>query len=138
MRWSCLVLVALIVGGCGLRKEEQHVRTVESNLAAAGFRTIPADTADKRGALKNLPSRRLTETEQNGKRYYWYADSDGCGCAYVGGEKAYRRYDAMAQQRDEIASDKADTKMLRTVQDVEDTPGDAWFWQNVAPEFFPR
>ena len=35
-----LVLVALVVGSCGMRKEEQHVRTVESNLAAAGFRTI--------------------------------------------------------------------------------------------------
>src|SRR5262249_16033799 len=55
VRWSCVVLVALVVGGCGMRKEERHVRTVESNLAAAGFRTIPADTADKRSALKNLP-----------------------------------------------------------------------------------
>ena len=55
----------------------------------------------------------------------------------MGGEKAYRRYDAMAQQRDEVASDKADAKMLRNVRGVEDTPGDAWFWQNVAARVLP-
>jgi hypothetical protein len=132
------LLVVLALGSCGFEKKEAHVRTVESNLAAAGFRTINADTAQKRSALRGLPVRRLTEKESNGKRYYWYADADGCGCAYVGGEAAYRRYDALAQQRDERASDKADARMLRTVESVEDTPGDAWFWQDVAPELFPR
>src|SRR5262249_21063694 len=63
MRWSCVILVALVVGGCGMRKEERHVRTVESNLTAAGFRTLPAGTAGKRSVVENLPSRRPTGTE---------------------------------------------------------------------------
>jgi len=133
-----VLLVLVVAGGCGVRKREQHVQTVENNLIAAGFRTVLADTADKRAQLRGLPSRRLTEKESGGKRYYWYADADGCGCAYVGGEKAYQRYDRLAQERDVRASEKADAKMLRTVEAVEDTPGDAWFWENVAPEFFPR
>ena len=56
----------------------------------------------------------------------------------MGGEAAYQRYDALAQARDEVASGAADRKMLRTVESVEESPPDAWFWQNVTPEAFPQ
>src|SRR5262249_62359469 len=102
-----VLLVLVVAGGCGVRKREQHVQTVENNLIAAGFRTVLADTADKRAQLRGLPSRRLTEKESGGKRYYWYADADGCGCAYVGGGKAYQRHGRPAPERGVRASEKA-------------------------------
>ena len=85
-----------------------------------------------------MPKRKLTEGTRNGKRYYWFADPDGCGCVYVGGEAAYRRYDQLAQARDNIKSNRADVNSLRTVESEEESPPDAWFWQDQLPEYFPQ
>jgi hypothetical protein len=132
-----VLLLALCVG-CAGRVSAPRVRTVESDLISAGFRTVVPDTPKKQQAMKRLQPRRLTEASRNGKPYYWYADPDGCGCIYVGGEAAYRRYDELAQARDNVASDTADRKMLRTVESAEETPPDAWFWQDALPEYFPE
>jgi hypothetical protein len=137
-RTVTIVLVLLALGGCSVQRKAARVRNVESDLVSAGFRTLVPDTPKKREAMRRLQPRRLTEDSRNGKPYYWYADPDGCGCIYVGGEAAYRRYDELAQARDEIASDTADRKMLRTVESAEETPPDAWFWQDALPEYFPE
>lgn len=121
-----------------MRQQRTEVRFVEGALPQAGFRMVVADTPARRERLRALPQRRLTEATRDGKIVYWYADLAGCGCAWVGDEVAYRRYDGLAQARDEVASDRADRKMLRTVESVEETPPDAWFWQTVAPEAFPQ
>ena len=44
----------------------------------------------------------------------------------------------LAEARDEVSSGAADRKMLRTVESEEESPPDAWFWQNVTPEAFPQ
>ncbi len=131
------VLAALLLAGCG-GVRAPSASTVQSNLASAGFRAVVPDTPKKRDAMKTLPARRLTERARNGKPYYYYADPDGCGCVYVGDEAAYRRYDTLAQARDNVASDTADRKMLRTVESAEESPPDAWFWQDALPEYFPE
>lgn len=136
LRFSLLAL-ALLVAGCGGTKAPKP-RAVESDLRSAGFRAIVPDTPKKQEAIKRLPARRLTEASRNGKPYYWWADPEGCGCVYVGGEAAYRRYDTLAQARDNVASDTADRKMLRTVEANEESPPDAWFWQDALPEYFPQ
>jgi hypothetical protein len=136
-RLGALLIVAVIAGCAGSAKRTE-TRFVEGALPQAGFRMVMADTPARRDQLRALPQRRLTQAMRNGKVVYWYADLAGCNCAWVGDEAAYRRYDAVAQARDEVASDAADRKMLRTVESVEETPPDAWFWQNVTPEAFPQ
>jgi hypothetical protein len=137
-RGVTLFLVVLsLAAGCSGQKSP-NPRTVESELMSAGFRAVTPDTPEKKELVRRLPSRRLTERMHEGKRYYYFADSDGCGCVYVGGETAYRRYDELAQARDNVRSDNADSKMLRTVESNEESPPDAWFWQDQLPEYFPR
>lgn len=111
---------------------------MEGALPQAGFRMVTADTPARRNQLRALPQRRLTQAMRDGRVVYWYADLAGCNCAWVGDEAAYRRWDAVARARDEVASDAADRKMLRTVESVEETAPDAWFWQNVTPEAYPQ
>src|SRR4030095_11504168 len=101
-----LTLVALALVGCSATSSPKP-RTVESNLVSAGFRGIVPDTPKKQEAIKRLQPRRLTEASRNGKRYYWYADPEGCGCVYVGSEGAYQRYDVLAQARDNVKRDTA-------------------------------
>ena len=104
-------LAVLSLAGCS-GTSAPSPRTVESNLASAGFRGVVPDTPKKQEAIKRLPARKLTEASRSGKRYYWYADPEGCGCVYVGSEAAYQRYDELAQARDNVRSDTADRKML--------------------------
>jgi len=137
LRSLMLAVAALSLAGCS-GTSAPSPRTMESNLAAAGFRGIVPDTPKKQEAIKRLPPRKLTEASRNGKPYYWYADPEGCGCVYVGSEAAYRRYDELAQARDNLKSDAADRKMLTTVESNEETPPDAWFWQDALPEYFPQ
>jgi hypothetical protein len=128
----------LALGGCSSAVTSPRVQTVESELASSGFRTVMPDTPQKKELVQRLPKRQLTEGTRNGKRYYWYSDPDGCGCVYVGSEAAYRRYDTLAQARDNLKSGRADVEMLRTVESEEESPPDAWFWQDQLPEYFPR
>jgi hypothetical protein len=138
LRHVTFVLVMLALGGCSGRVKSPSARTVETELASSGFRTVVPDTPQKQELVKRLPKRKLTEGTRNGKRYYWFADPDGCGCVYVGGEAAYRRYDQLAQARDNIKSNRADVNSLRTVESEEESPPDAWFWQDQLPEYFPQ
>lgn len=132
------VLVALALGGCSSTVHSPRAQTVETELTSSGFRMVVPDTQQKQDLVKRLPKRKLTEGMRNGKRYYWFADPDGCGCVYMGGEKAYRRYDQLAQARDNVKSNSADVKSLRTVESEEESPPDAWFWQDQLPEYFPQ
>jgi len=133
---SGLVVLALV--GCSSTIKSPRAQTVESELASSGFRMVVPDTPQKQELVKRLPKRKLTEGMRNGKRYYWFADPDGCGCVYMGGEAAYRRYDQLAQARDNIKSNRADVNSLRTVESEEESPPDAWFWQDQLPEYFPQ
>ncbi|HJW70617.1 MAG TPA: hypothetical protein VJ829_14785 [Candidatus Binatia bacterium] len=133
---SWFVVLALV--GCSSTVKSPRAQTVESELASSGFRMVVPDTPQKQELVKRLPKRKLTEGMRNGKRYYWFADPDGCGCVYVGGEAAYRRYDQLAQARDNLKSDRSDVNSLRTVESEEESPPDAWFWQDQLPEYFPQ
>jgi hypothetical protein len=138
VRGATVLLMLLLAAGCGVEKKAARARSVEADLVSSGFRTVVPDSAKKQEAMRRLAPRKLTEASRNGKPYYWYADPDGCGCIYVGSETAYRRYDELAQARDNLKSDRADAKMLRTVESEEETSPDAWFWQDQLPEYFPR
>jgi hypothetical protein len=70
----------------------------ESMLAQAGFRQIPADTAQKLTHLKTLPQRQLVQRTYQGQKYYVFADADGCKCMYVGRDQQYQSFQRVAKE----------------------------------------
>lgn len=108
-----LVLAVLLVGGCSV-SGPHRARSMEQTLTAAGFRTLPADTAEKLLRLQSIPARELHAVRRDGKRYYVFPDPAGCKCAYVGDEAAYQRLDELNVEREvqdsERAARKADSR----------------------------
>ena len=97
-QWARMTLVtvgfALGIAGCATAAK------TETLLSQAGFRQIPADTPAKLAHLRTLPERRLVaRTSKDGKKYYVYADPDGCKCLYVGDPAQYQSYQRIAQQQ---------------------------------------
>ena len=65
----------------------------ERSLAAAGFQMKFARTPEQTAKLQSLPQRKLTPVPgPDGKNRFVYADAEFCQCIYVGGAKAYERY----------------------------------------------
>ena len=92
------VALALGVAGCATT----NVQT-ENMLGQAGFRRVPADTPAKLAHLQTLPARRLVGRAHEGKKYYVYADPDGCTCLYIGSPAQYQSYQRLVQQQQAAA-----------------------------------
>ena len=97
--------VAVMLTGCAAIQRSE-ARSTEELLAAAGFVTRPADTAERQQRLAALPPYRLESRTKDGKVVYTYADPGGCHCLYVGGSKEYSEYQRLRVQR-QIAADQA-------------------------------
>ena len=98
-QWTKMAVVALGfalgITGCATTAPK-----TENLLSQAGFRQIPADTPQKLAHLKTLPERKLVaRTSSKGKKYYVYADPDGCKCLYIGDPPQYQSYQRIAQQQ---------------------------------------
>src|ERR1700752_4530247 len=63
----------------------------ERLLTEAGFKTVPASTAQQQQHLQSLPPATLTEWQQTGKHYYVYPDV-AANKLYVGTPKEYQAY----------------------------------------------
>lgn len=77
--------LVLLAAGCGTTK------TTENLLSAAGFKTIPANTAARQAHLQNLPENTVTRVEKNGTTYYVCPDKKN-QFLYVGREPQYQEY----------------------------------------------
>jgi hypothetical protein len=79
---------------------EQRSQQIEPVLEAAGFTSLPADSAEKLSQIKSLPQLALAYyPDKEGKRHYWMADADYCHCLYVGDAAAYDRYRELRSQQ---------------------------------------
>jgi len=98
-RWTTLtsfaVAATVVLTGCATTRSWQ-TRETEQWLAAAGFRTQPADTQQ----LDATPPYRLVSRESSGAVKYVYADPTNCKCLYVGGPKEYSEYRRLEAQRE--------------------------------------
>ncbi len=67
---NLIAVVALLAVtlGCSTTKQTERL------LSSAGFKKVPATTAEQQAHLKTLPTDRLTKREKNGKTYYVYPD----------------------------------------------------------------
>ena len=103
-RLALILLAAASLGGCAAL-ERSNVESAENNLAAAGFRVLPATTPERRTMLATLPRDHVSQRIEGEHVSYLYPDPLVCGCLYVGGEAAWIRFQGAAQAR-QIASDQ--------------------------------
>src|SRR6478609_169485 len=79
------IAVLAFTVGCA---NTQHT---ENLLSAAGFRTVLANTPQRREQLKALPPDKVTLVPRNGKNYYVYADPINWQI-FVGTPSQYDKY----------------------------------------------
>jgi hypothetical protein len=88
-----LSAIALIVfiPACATETSVSGNSTIQSTLLYAGFKAKPATTAEQKERLRSLPEREFTLVNQNGKKFYVWADKPN-NTVYSGSEQAYRNY----------------------------------------------
>jgi hypothetical protein len=111
MKTSLAISAALLLcaGGCAAI-ERQDALDTEKLLAAAGFQMHPADTAERRQELANMPPRRIVVHREGAQTVYTYADAQNCRCLYVGEAKAYDEFRRLALS-EAIAQDMSEVSM---------------------------
>ena len=83
-----VLTASLALGGCVTLGAQEK----ESQLAAAGFVRLQADTPQKAAKLQALPQNTIVYAQRKRGNAYIYADAAGCNCAYVGNDAAYQQY----------------------------------------------
>jgi hypothetical protein len=103
MRPALWIALLTLTSGCavGRASPQQDARGMESQLSAAGFRRVTADTPERTARLNSLSPYKLDQLQRNGRTYWYYVDPT-CHCAWVGDAAAYGRY-----QNSTAASDRA-------------------------------
>ena len=111
----------------------------ETQLSAAGFKVVVANTAEQRAHLQSLPPGKVTAVQRTGTHFFVYPDA-ARNQVYVGTQKEYEAYRRLRpgdkttlgeQQAADMASyDKQDDAMrMYTARDLADP---YYFW----PSFF--
>lgn len=85
-------VMALSVGLAACETKQERVANKEDNLAAAGFKFVPANTPARQASFKTLPPYKFSRQIRNGQVFYVYADPTVCVCVYVGDQTAYGTY----------------------------------------------
>lgn len=88
--------VALLTGCAAIQKAER--KSTEQQLAAAGFKVLPANTADRQAALAQLKPYTISRQIRGDKVYYVYPDPEG-EFAYIGDQAAYSAYQQIMVQQ---------------------------------------
>ena len=112
--FKLLSLIALLAlpTGCASTKSR------ESNLVAAGFKTITPSTPAQQAKLQAMPTDKVTTVQKDGKTYYVFPDK-AHNQAYVGGPKQMDAY------KERLAQQKQANENLELSQDSE-TGWGAW------------
>jgi len=104
---STLAVVGMcLVAAAACADKSQQVMNKEDMLAASGFKFVPANTAERQAAFKQLPPHKFMRQVRGDKVIYIYADPTICVCLYVGGQKAYGAYRARVFDK-KIADEQA-------------------------------
>ena len=113
------VLLALICcSAC--QTPAQRIASREDNLVAAGFVVRPADTAERRQLLEQLPAHKFVRRSKEDTVHYVYADPTVCKCLYVGTQDAYRKYVQDRQSAQQIKELEKDLKARNNAAEDDD------------------
>ena len=94
----------------------------ESLLSDAGFKTIAADTAERKRHLQGLPQNQVTAVQQTGQHFYVYPDVTR-NQLYVGTPKEYGAYLALRTRNglpDPTPQDLETARLHQTMEKQED------------------
>jgi hypothetical protein len=100
---TLVLMGAVVLAGCAAM-ETSKTESTEQLLSASGFHLKMADTPAKQAHLNTLMPRKIVPRDRHGKVYYFYADPAN-GRLYVGDEKAYQNFQALAVQK-QIANER--------------------------------
>lgn len=84
------IAMALAVAGCAGTPRSAPPPD-ESQLTAAGFKVLVAETAQQKARLQRLPPDRITAVQRTGAHYFLYPDA-AKGRVYIGTPKEYETY----------------------------------------------
>ena len=92
-----LVLAAALLTGCAAIQRAENSAT-EQLLTAAGFRVLPADTAQKQAKLAELKPYTIARQIRDDSVYYIYPD-DQNNFVLIGDQAAYSKYQNLVVQQ---------------------------------------
>ena len=93
-----LLLASALLTGCALIDKAES-KSTEQTLAAAGFKAMPADNAQRQAALAQLKPYTISRQFRGNQVYYVYPDSKG-NFAYIGDQTAYAAYQKLVTQQE--------------------------------------
>jgi hypothetical protein len=108
---TCAV-VALVIG-CTTIKTRQEL------LSEAGFKMIPATTAQQQARLKTLATARVTMTTRNGTNYFVYPDMKS-QVLYVGNYAQYQKYERLRFQNEKAEAQGNGAELSDRAVDLSD------------------
>jgi hypothetical protein len=92
-----LALAAALLAGCAAIDKAERKGT-EQQLAAAGFKVLPANTPQRQSALAQLKPYTISRQIRGDKVFYVYPDTVG-NFAYIGDQNAYSAYQQLIVQQ---------------------------------------
>jgi len=123
-------MILLMHWGCAAIRTSE-AEQVDSLLAAAGFKMLPADTPEREEMLNSLPPLKLQYRVKDGNPLYFYADPYNCKCVYTGDQEAYDRYAKLAQEA-AVAEEEQQAALMNEDAAMEmnswDWLGGPWGW----------
>ena len=96
-------VLALVIG-CSTTK------STENMLSAAGFKIVPATTAQQQTHLKTLKPNKVTMLERGGTNYFVFPDTKS-QVLYVGHDAQYQEYQKLRLQK-QMAEEQAEAAQL--------------------------
>lgn len=118
-------LMLVVATSCATSK----LKSTETLLTEAGFKSMPATTPQQHQQLEALPPGRVSPVQRNGQTYYVYPDRLAQRL-FVGQEADYRKYQTLARKqlaaedaRLERASRAENQAVDRALSDRDSTPG---------------
>jgi hypothetical protein len=115
---STVFLAVSLLAAC--QTSRQRIIDHENDLAAAGFLLRPADTAERRALLAQLPEHRFVQRVKGDKVHYVYADASVCKCLYVGSEAAYGQYQQNRESKAQVRELERDLKQRNNAAEDDD------------------
>jgi hypothetical protein len=119
---SAIALVVVIGALAACQTPQQMIiAQLDDNLSAAGFIVRPANTLERQAMLRRLPTDGFVKQLKGDTVSYYYADSLGCRCLYVGSQQAYDQYKLHALKA-HLANEQEMTAQIYSYS--------AWNWNN--------
>jgi hypothetical protein len=98
------VILLIVAAGCASTKQ------TESLLAAAGFKMIPATTAEQQARLHSLPSGKVSSIMRDGKTYFAFPDVKN-NVLYVGTQAQFDQYQKLRLEK-QMATEEVEASQM--------------------------